>query len=87
MLTVEETAQAIGLAKSTLWDVLRRGDFPVKPIRLGRRVYIPLAPLVRVLEGEELESPPEIALAPGASTEGQKPKGMSGANVQSLHAS
>lgn len=48
-LTVEETAQLLGLGRTAAYEAARRGDFPTR--RLGRRVVVPV-PALRAWLGE-----------------------------------
>lgn len=45
-----EASKMLGVAKSTLHDMLRRGE--LRSVRLGRVVLIPRAELDRLLSGE-----------------------------------
>jgi excisionase family DNA binding protein len=40
LLTVEETAQRLGIGRSFAWELVHRGELP--SIRLGRLVRIPV---------------------------------------------
>ena len=44
-LSVDEVAQAFGISRGSAYDSIRRGDFPVEPIYVGRRIRIPREPL------------------------------------------
>lgn len=53
-LTVQETAELLGVGRSCAYDAVRRGDIPT--VRLGRRLVVPVPALIRLLEqpvGEE----------------------------------
>lgn len=54
--TVDEVLPLFGgqLSRSTLYDQLRSGTFIVEPLRLGRRLFVPVAPLLRALGLEEV---------------------------------
>lgn len=43
LLTVVETAQALGVGKTLVWDLVHRGEIP--SVRLGRLVRIPVQKL------------------------------------------
>lgn len=43
VLTVPEAAKALGISKNTIYDLVRRDDFP--HIHIGSRIRIPLAGL------------------------------------------
>ncbi|WP_327319288.1 helix-turn-helix domain-containing protein [Streptomyces sp. NBC_01235] len=48
---VPEAARAIGVSKSHLYDMVRRGEAPVTVLTFGARHRIVTASLVRLLEG------------------------------------
>ena len=50
---VPRGAQALGVSRSNAYEAIRRGDFPVKTITIGRRIVVLTADLIRVLEGGE----------------------------------
>jgi excisionase family DNA binding protein len=52
-LTVPEAAELLGVHKLTAYDAIRRGDFPVPVIKVGRRYVVPVAALDRLLSGRE----------------------------------
>jgi excisionase family DNA binding protein len=52
-LTVEETAEALGIGRTSAYEAIRRGEIP--SLRFGRRVVVPRAALLRLL-GEETVS-------------------------------
>lgn len=43
LLSVPDAAVVLGIGKTLMWEMVRRGDVPV--VRLGRRVLIPRAAL------------------------------------------
>jgi excisionase family DNA binding protein len=47
VLTVEETAEYLGLCRNGAYDAVQRGDIP--HIRIGRRILVPRAALERML--------------------------------------
>ncbi len=51
-VTVEEAAEALGIGRSVAYDLIRRGEFPVVTIKLGRRIVVPARPLQRLLDGD-----------------------------------
>ncbi|MFF6802044.1 helix-turn-helix domain-containing protein [Streptomyces sp. NPDC012616] len=53
--SVEEAAQAFGLSRSKGYDLVRRGEFPCRVLRIGRATQIVTASLLRVLESGEPE--------------------------------
>ena len=50
--SVAEAAEMCGISERHLYELIRRDEFPVPTLRLGRRVVVPLAPLLRFLAGE-----------------------------------
>jgi excisionase family DNA binding protein len=53
-LTIEEVAAALGIDRSTAYDLAARDGLPVPVLRLGRRMVVGRAALERVLAGETL---------------------------------
>lgn len=64
-----DAAGALGLSRTTTYDLVRRGEFPVRTLRLGRLLRVPTAELLAVL-GIPLdpthEEAPSAATASGA---------------------
>ena len=51
--TVTETAERLGIPRSTLYDQIRRDAVPhLRPIRIGTRTVFPRAHIDALLEGE-----------------------------------
>jgi Helix-turn-helix domain len=48
---VATASQALGLGRSTSYDAIRTGEFPVKTISVRGRIRVLTADLIRVLEG------------------------------------
>jgi hypothetical protein len=48
-LTLEETAQVLGVGLSALRDAIRRDDIPLRAIAIGSRKVIPTASVLRML--------------------------------------
>lgn len=46
---VATAAEVLGVGRSTAYDLIQRGEFPVPTVRLGRRLLVPVAPLLRLL--------------------------------------
>lgn len=46
-ITIEETAELLGLGRTAAYEAARRGDFPTR--RLGRRVIVPVPALLEWL--------------------------------------
>ena len=49
-MSVEETATALGIGKTILYEIMRRPDFPA--IKCGRRTIIPVSELERWLAAQ-----------------------------------
>lgn len=62
-----------GWHRDDSYDAVKRGDFPVPVIRVGRRMVVPVAPILELLRigppdtGPAGSVPPEPALAPNAA--------------------
>ncbi|MGV9422751.1 DNA-binding protein [Streptomyces sp. NPDC003656] len=62
-ISITRCALALGCGKSALYDQIKRGDLPVRTIRVGRRTAVVTASLVRLLEtGDPDPTPPAAAL-------------------------
>lgn len=48
-LTVEQTAEILGVSPGALYGSIRRNESPFPVLRVGRRVLVPTAGLRRVL--------------------------------------
>ncbi len=48
----DEAFALLGMPRSTGFDLVKRGAFPVPVIRAGRRIYVPKEPLDRLLTGQ-----------------------------------
>lgn len=53
LATVTEAAEILGIHSDTAYELLRKGEFPVQVIRVGRLIKVPRAPLMRLVNGEE----------------------------------
>lgn len=49
--SVEQASLDFGFSRSHGFDLVRRGEFPARVIKAGRRYVVVTASLVRVLEG------------------------------------
>lgn len=49
-VNVPKAATALGCSKSQLYDLIKRGESPVKTLSYGRRHVVVTASLIRVLE-------------------------------------
>lgn len=55
-LTVEETAEVLGLSRAFAYEAVNRGEIP--SIRIGRRILVPKVALERLLnsaDGQQLQ--------------------------------
>lgn len=46
-ITIEQTAELLGLGRTAAYEAARRGDFPTR--RLGRRIVVPVPALLEWL--------------------------------------
>lgn len=53
LATVPEAADVLGICKDTAYELLRKGEFPVPVIRVGRSIKVPRKPLMRFVETGE----------------------------------
>lgn len=53
---VVEAGRAFGLSRDGTYDLIRRGVFPCRTIRVGRQTKVPRADLLRVLGIEDTEA-------------------------------
>ena len=51
-LSVEEAAPILGIGRSLAYQLIERGEFPVRVLRLGGRIMIPRDALDAVLSGD-----------------------------------
>jgi excisionase family DNA binding protein len=56
-LTIPEVAAALGLARSTAYELAATDRLPVPVIRLGRKLVVSRALVERVLAGDDVRSP------------------------------
>jgi excisionase family DNA binding protein len=56
-----DAADALGIGRTSIYDLARRGELPVRVLRLGNQWRVPAAELRRVLGVEE---PPSVPAAP-----------------------
>lgn len=68
-ITVEEAARLIGIGRSGAYAAAQRGELPT--LRIGRRLVVPTAALLRLLENGN--APPDEG---GAPTERTSPDGQ-----------
>jgi hypothetical protein len=62
------TAAAIfGLSKNTAYELARRGEFPVPPIRVGARYRVPVPAILTIL-GAAADRQPSPGPDPAAAT-------------------
>jgi hypothetical protein len=55
-VAVETAAPPLGVSRSGAYEAIRTGKFPVKTIRVGHRIRVLTADLIRVLEGSDAAS-------------------------------
>lgn len=67
-LRTEQAAELLDCSPDTLWKLAREGTAPIEPLRLGRALRWPTAPLLALL-GISTESPDALS-ADGGSAEG-----------------
>jgi hypothetical protein len=46
---VETAGSILGLSRTQSYEAVRTGRFPVPAFRIGRRIVVPVAPILRVL--------------------------------------
>jgi excisionase family DNA binding protein len=64
--TVPEAARLLGISKDSAYEAVHRGELPVRVI--GRRVLVPRAALLRLLEGAHAsESPQQLTEPPSGA--------------------
>jgi excisionase family DNA binding protein len=63
VVDVSTAARALGLGRSTAYELARRGEFPCRVLRIGSSYRIPTAELLRVLgiEAADQPGPPSAA--------------------------
>ncbi len=64
--TVQDASRAFGFSRSKGYDLVRRGEFPCRVLRVGRTTRVVTASLLRVLESGE---PEYSGLHPGRGTQ------------------
>jgi excisionase family DNA binding protein len=58
VIDITTAARALGLGRSTAYELARRGEFPCRVLRIGSSYRVPTADLLRVLGIELSEQPP-----------------------------
>jgi excisionase family DNA binding protein len=60
VIDITTAARALGLGRSTAYELARRGEFPCRVLRIGSSYRIPTADLLRVLgiEPGDRSAPP-----------------------------
>jgi excisionase family DNA binding protein len=62
VVDVTTAARALGLGRSTAYDLARRGEFPCRVLHIGSSYRVPTADLLRVLGIEpDQPAPPPAA--------------------------
>ena len=54
-VSVEESAQMLGISRALAYELVRKNEIP--SIKLGRRLVVPLAALLRLLQAPEADGP------------------------------
>lgn len=57
VIDVTTAARALGLGRSTAYDLARRGKFPCRVLHMGSSYRVPTAELLRVLGIEPADEP------------------------------
>ncbi len=57
-LSIDQVAAVLGVARSTIYESIRRGDFPLPVIRIGARRVVSMAALAQLLGVEMTEVVP-----------------------------
>lgn len=52
-VTLERAAEILGIGRSTAFELVRRGEFPVRVVEIGRRRMVPLVHIERFLLGDD----------------------------------
>lgn len=63
---VEQAARALGVSRSHAYDLITRGEFPVRVVQVGHRYRVVTADLVQLLSARQ-ETPQEVRqVGPGS---------------------
>jgi excisionase family DNA binding protein len=54
-LTVEETAEVLGIGRTLAYDAVRRGEIPT--VRIGRRLLVPRVAIAHLLSDQRVGPP------------------------------
>jgi excisionase family DNA binding protein len=52
VVDIPTAARALGISRSYAFELVRRGDFPCRCIRVGNRYRVPTNALLALLEGQ-----------------------------------
>ena len=63
VVPLRDAFRALGVGPTAGYRLARTGQFPVPVIRIGRRLVVPLAPLERLLAGDETQTGPTDRVA------------------------
>jgi excisionase family DNA binding protein len=63
MIDVSTAARALGLSRSTAYELARRGEFPCRVLHVGSSYRVPTAELLRVLGIDLSELSPRFPAA------------------------
>jgi hypothetical protein len=61
--TVENAGSILGLSRTQAYEAVKRGDFPVTVVKVGRRIVVPTAPILALL-GLDVAQPGIAAAVP-----------------------
>lgn len=50
-MTITELARALGISRTTCYELAQRRELPVRVVRVGRRLLVPKVEVTRFLEG------------------------------------
>lgn len=52
VVTVERAAEILDIGRTTAYELIHRGEFPVPTVKIGKQHKVPLVHLERFLRGE-----------------------------------
>ncbi len=61
ILTVTEAAGVLRLGRNAVYEAVQRGEIPA--VRIGRRLLVPKAGLIRLLDSPKVTAPAGLRLA------------------------
>lgn len=51
--TVELASDIFGISRSHGYELIRRGEFPVEVLKIGKRLRVPIRPILELLHAEQ----------------------------------